>query len=139
MTRLTGRCQCGAIAWSTDGPVLWAGHCHCDSCRRASSAAFTSFFGVPRAGVAWRGAPAVNRSSAAVERGFCAACGTQLFYRSTRWPTETHLFAATLDDPVQFQPKAHFHWAERVSWVQVADSLPKFAGSAEGAEPVENG
>ncbi|WP_052248925.1 GFA family protein [Leisingera sp. ANG-Vp] len=139
MTKLSGRCQCGAISWETDGPVLWAGHCHCDSCRRASSAAFTSFFGVPRDGVAWTGTPAVNRSSAAVERGFCPSCGAQVFYRSTRWPAETHLFAATLDDLAQFEPQAHFHWAERVAWTQVSDGLPKYAASAEGAEPVENG
>lgn len=54
-----------------------------------------------------------------------------MFIRSDRWPTETHLYAATLDDPSAFQPEAHYHFAERVPWLNVVDDLPKHAGSAD--------
>ncbi|MEM7719341.1 MAG: GFA family protein [Pseudomonadota bacterium] len=113
------------------GPILWAGHCHCESCRRATSSPMTSFFGVPRAGVAWTGLIASYASSPEVARGYCEACGAQMFYQSTRWPDETHLYAASLDDPSAFQPEAHYHFAERVPWLGVGDELPKFEGSAE--------
>lgn len=129
---LTGRCLCGQIRWRSPGPVLWAGHCHCDSCRRASSSPVTSFFGVGRDTVVWEGEAAVYRSSPGGERGFCPGCGAQVFYRSDRWPEETHLYAATLEDPALFVPEAHYHFAERVPWLVVADDLPKHAGSAEG-------
>ncbi len=137
MAAMTGRCACGQITWKSEGPVLWAGHCHCDSCRRASSAPFTSFFGVPRTGVIWQGDVAFRASSDAVERGHCPTCGAQVSYKSTKWPEEIHLYAATLDDPSMFEPKAHFHWAERVPWIAVSDRLAKYAGSAENALPVE--
>ena len=78
----------------------------------------------------------MERLSAAVARGFCRACGSQMCIRATHWPEETHLFAATLDDPARFEPKAHFHWAERVPWITVTDDLPKYAGSADGADPI---
>ena len=129
---LTGRCLCGRVRWSAPGPVLWAGHCHCESCRRASSAPVTSFFGVARNSVAWEGETAVYASSPGNERGYCPSCGAQMFYRSERWPEETHLYAATLDDPAQFVPEAHYHYAERLPWLNIVDVLPRHAGSADG-------
>lgn len=136
MTTLTGHCLCGAVTWRTESDPIWAGFCHCDSCRRASSSPVTAFFGVLRDSVDWRGDIAVNASSENVRRGYCATCGTQLYYQSTRWPTETHLYAATLDDPAQFQPAAHFHYAEALPWLKIDDGLPKYAGTADGTEPI---
>ena len=137
MTEMTGRCLCGAVQWAYDGPVHWAGHCHCQSCRAATGAAFTSFFGVTRNQVRWQGEMgAAVTSNGAVVRKFCTACGSQMTCQIRKWPTEAHLYAATLDDPSLFKPLAHFHWAERLDWVEMTDDLPRYAGSAEGAEPI---
>ena len=137
MANLTGRCFCGAVGWETDGRVRWAGHCHCDSCRRATSAPFTSFFGVKRDEVSWTGALAfLETSGGTVQRGFCPKCGSQMLYQADRWPSETHLYAATLDDPTRFEPRAHFHWDERLTWVHITDDLPKYAATADDADPV---
>ena len=59
-----------------------------------------------------------------------------MYYQNELWPMETHLYAASLEEPTKFSPQAHYHWAERLPWVQIADDLPKFAASAEGASPV---
>lgn len=75
-------------------------------------------------------------SGGKVVRKFCATCGTHMTIQCERWPTETHLYAASLDDPSQFQPQAHFHFAEKLDWVELDDDLPRYAGSAEGAEPI---
>ena len=42
MAETTGQCFCGAVTWASPGPVLWAGHCHCESCRRATSSPIRS-------------------------------------------------------------------------------------------------
>ena len=63
-------------------------------------------------------------------------CGSQLYYQSEKWADETHLYAATLTDSAEFQPKAHFHWAEKVPWLHIANELPKYAGTADGATPI---
>ena len=137
MIRMTGRCSCGAVTWQSDGPVLWAGHCHCDSCRRATSAPCTSFFGVPRDGLTWTGGMAERTTSdGRVRRQFCAKCGSQMTYPFEGWPTETHLYAATLDNPADFTPTAHFHYAEKLPWVTVDDDLPKYPGPADTTEPL---
>ena len=137
MVAKTGRCLCGAVTWSTEAEVLWSGHCHCESCRRATASAMTSFFGVPRGSVTWTGALGVSKTSGgAVQRQFCKACGTQMTYQADIWPDETHLYAGTMDDPTLFKAEAHFHYAERLPWLEITDDLPKYAGSADGADPL---
>lgn len=135
---LTGKCLCGKITWRTNGPILWAGHCHCESCRRATSAPFTAFFGVPRESVEWQGSFGVlSTSDGKVIRKFCPQCGSQMTYQYEGWPDETHLYAATMDDPSLFEPKAHFHFAEKLPWIEINDNLPRYPGSADKTEPIE--
>ena len=136
-SELSGRCRCGKVKWKTSEPVLWSGHCHCDSCRRATSSAFTSFFGVPRKSVEWFGDLTTQESSnGRVARMFCSSCGSQMTCQSTLWPDETHLYAATMDQPELFEPRAHFHFNEKLPWVHLGDDLPKYPGSADTTEPL---
>ena len=97
----------------------------------------TSFFGVPRGSVTWEGGLETHPTSdGRVQRQFCGKCGTQMTYQFEGWPDETHLYAATLDDPSQFQPEAHFHYAEKLPWLRITDDLPKYPGSANASEPL---
>ena len=121
-----GHCACKAIQWSTEAAVIWAGHCHCESCRRACSAPLTSWIGLPVNQVSWQGEPTVWSSSPNVQRGHCGKCASPLFYRSQRWPKEIHLYAATLENPKFFSSQAHYHFAERVNWLSYNDGLKKF-------------
>lgn len=128
---LSGRCLCGAVRWETEAEPLWGGHCHCDSCRRATGAPFVSFFGMPRAALLWSGTTTNYCSSnGQVSRRFCSACGTHMAYHWAGWPDETHLYAATLHDSSRFVPQAHFHYAERLPWLVLDDSLPRHPQSA---------
>jgi hypothetical protein len=122
----TGRCLCGAVAYRCTDAPLWQGHCHCESCRRATASPFTSFFGMQNGSWEWTGTvPATYASSPGTWRDFCPTCGSQMTYRSTRWPDETHFYAATLDDPAAFEPARHYHAAERLPWVHLSDGLPE--------------
>lgn len=68
--------------------------------------------------------PKNYQSSEGVTRGFCPRCGTPLFYRTTRFPNETHFYAALLDDPGQVQPLAHYHVHEALAWLKPGHDLP---------------
>jgi hypothetical protein len=126
MTRFAGRCLCGTIRYETDAAPLWQAHCHCESCRRATSSPFTSFFGMADGTWRWTGArPAVHASSPGVQRHFCPTCGSQMAYQSTAFPGETHFYAATLDDPEAYRPTVHVHTDEQLGWVRLADGLPR--------------
>ena len=75
-------------------------------------------------------------SGGRVVRKYCGKCGSHMTYQFEGWPDETHLYAASLEDPAQFEPKAHFHWAEKLDWVEFDDDLPKYPGSADTTEPI---
>lgn len=121
----SGRCLCGAVTYACDAAPLWQGHCHCESCRRATASGFTSFFGVADGHWRWTGAaPATYTSSPGVWREFCPTCGTQMAYRTDRFPGECHFYAATLDDPTRYAPTRHYHAGERLPWVHLSDGLP---------------
>lgn len=123
---ITGHCLCGAIRYEATAAPLWQAHCHCESCRRATASAFTSFFGVSDDQWRWTGAaPATYASSPGVWRDFCPTCGTQMAYRSTRAPGEMHFYAATLDDPAAFRPEVHDHSDEALPWLHLSDGLPR--------------
>jgi hypothetical protein len=133
MQFLTGRCGCGALTWASRGPILWAALCHCEDCRRAASADYVSWFGVPMGGLRWQGPQRFYRSSENVMRSFCNACGAPASFETTVFPNETHLYAASLDDPALYRPTAHIFWSERRPWVRFEDGLPKHAKGLQDA------
>ena len=123
---ITGRCLCGQITYRAGAAPLWQMHCHCESCRRATSSGFTSFFSVADGQWAWTGPePALFRSSPGVERRFCPTCGSQMSYRSEEVPGEMHFYAASLDHPETYRPEAHDFSAERLPWIVLCDGLPQ--------------
>lgn len=127
--RFSGRCLCGAVRYRVEAAPLWMGHCHCESCRRATSSGFASFIGVARGAIVWTGAaPTVFASSPGVTRSFCGTCGSPIAFESALWPEETHLYAGTLDEPERFAPQFHVHSEEAVAWSIRDDGLPRHAG-----------
>ena len=63
------------------------------------------------------------QSSPGTTRGFCGRCGTPMFYRSERFPNETHFYASLLADPGAISPTAHYHYDEKLAWLHLDDDL----------------
>jgi len=121
-----GGCLCGAVRFTVAAKPFWSACCHCESCRRATASPVAAFVGFDEDSVQFRGdARRLFSSSSGVERSFCVNCGTPLSYRSTQWPGEIHLYAPTFDNPAAYPPTFHVHWAEKLTWFGVMDSLPK--------------
>ncbi|WP_172297508.1 GFA family protein [Pseudoruegeria sp. HB172150] len=121
-----GHCLCGACTFELTGPHNWVGHCHCESCRRATASPFTTWIGQENGRWSFTGTePVAYASSAGNTRGFCGTCGSPMYYRSERYPNEVHFYAALLEDPEAVEPAAHFHAGEMLRWVHLADSLPR--------------
>jgi hypothetical protein len=130
--KLTGGCLCGRIRFEAEeAHVLWAGHCHCESCRRNCSAPFTTYLGVADGDWRWTGAaPTLYRSSPGVERRFCPNCGTPMAFAAAHCPGEMHFYAASPDDPSKIRPEHHAFWREKLPWIHLSDDLPKHSGDA---------
>lgn len=119
---LEGGCLCGATRFRVAGPARNRCCCHCRSCRLASGGPFVAWATFPREGfVVTGGALAAYRSSPHVERGYCAACGSALTYRSERSPGEIDVAVATLDDPHAAAPEYHIWVSHQLAWVETGD------------------
>lgn len=129
--RATGGCLCGAVRFAATDQPMWAVHCHCQSCRRASGAPLVTWVGFADSAFEYEaGAPRQYASSPGVLREFCGRCGTPLTYRADKYPGEVHVAATTLDEPERIAPSRHVHAAEKLDWLHVDDQLPGYpAGS----------
>jgi hypothetical protein len=130
---LSGSCLCGAIHYLVRGRPSYITHCHCASCRKASGAAFVTWFSVRVSEVEWRGDPlAIYHSSAAVQRGFCPRCGSSLTYCHESDPAELDITLASLTQPEALQPEHHTWWSSHLSWAE-AHALARLPVHARAA------
>jgi hypothetical protein len=130
----TGGCQCGAVRYSATLKPEGAHLCHCRMCQKAAGNLFAALVGADHQALVWtRGTPATFKSSAKVERGFCAACGTPLFYRET---TQGHiaLMIGSLDNPAAVPPLTQVGAESRMPWFDRLPSL-KDNGETEAFDP----
>jgi len=116
-----GGCQCGAVRYRvTAGPAKDC-LCHCRMCQRATGNAFAPLVEVPADRVTWEGAPAEWASSSVGWRGFCAGCGTPLYFRSGG---TVELMAGTLAPGTAFDPVFNAGVESRVGWLGALDRAP---------------
>jgi hypothetical protein len=125
-----GHCLCKAVRFEARGTPGWIVHCHCESCRRATSAGFTTYVGYPTAAVTWTAEmPRAYHSSPGVTRSFCPHCGSPMSFAGERWPGEIHLFAASFQEPEKLAPDKHVYVDEQLPWVHLDDGLPREPGN----------
>ena len=141
MTKAEGRCLCGAIAFEFAGEPNWIVHCHCESCRLATSSPMTTWVSVPVQALRFtKGKPHYFNSSAKARRGFCRSCGSPMTYENAGLPDEVHVYAASLQPGFPVEPSRHVFVEEQVDWLEIHDDLPRFATTSQGsAQPIRNG
>ncbi|OJY65947.1 MAG: aldehyde-activating protein [Sphingobium sp. 66-54] len=120
----TGGCQCGAVRYRTTQLLDNAHICHCRMCQKAVGNLFAALVGAPNDRLEWtRGTPATFASSDLAERGFCAACGTPLFYHGKDSP-RTGLTIGSLDDPDLAPPGIQVGMEGRRAVIDLLATLP---------------
>lgn len=98
----TGSCLCGAVRFTLGDVPGQTGACHCGMCRKFSGGVYLGVQ-VPGGKVTFQSDDTLARyaSSAWAERGFCARCGSSLFYRVTApgpHHDQHHFGLGSLDD-----------------------------------------
>lgn len=98
MEMKNGSCLCGAVTYEVTGPLRSVVACHCIQCRK-SSGHHVAATQAPRDNVTIHGIRLKwYRSSDNAERGFCSACGSNLFWRALDAPTIS-IMAGSIDGP----------------------------------------
>lgn len=103
-TTFSGGCQCGAVRYHVFGTPQSPHLCHCRMCQKASGNYFMPLAFAPGDALTiTRGEPAWFASSDPVRRGFCAICGTPLFF-DTLQSDGLAFTLGSLDDPAALPP-----------------------------------
>ena len=124
---LTGSCICGAVAYEADAQLEAIVHCHCETCRKAHGAAFSSLAAVPRERFRWTRGDAVRKSfesSPGKLRHFCSECGSQIAAERAGRPT-VMLRLGCLDAPIEAGRQWHIWRSDGATWYDLAAALPE--------------
>jgi len=131
----TGGCLCGAVRYEVRGPLRDVLICHCEECRRwhghfsASTAARREdLVLLEQRGLRWIYSP---NSDAGARRGFCAECGSSLFWDPPDRPTVS-VAAGTLDGSTALKTTAHWFVSQAGDYYDLPDDgLPRHEHSAQ--------
>jgi hypothetical protein len=122
-----GGCLCGGVRYEVNGALRDVIACHCSQCRRtsgnyvaATSARNADLVLTSDATLAW------YRSSDEAERGFCARCGGNLFWRQVGG-RNTSIMAGTLDPPTRLKLAVHIFVEAKSDYYEIADGVPQHA------------
>ncbi len=120
-----GSCLCGRVSFVVTGDLKAPDACHCLQCRKHSGHYFAST-DMPKAAVTITGQENLSwyQSSAKVRRGFCATCGSSLFFEplARDW---IGIAMGAFDTPTATHLEMHIFMAEKGDYYEIADGLPQ--------------
>jgi hypothetical protein len=120
-----GSCLCGAVRFEVAAALRPPDACHCSQCRRQSGHVWAST-NVKREDLTLHGGEHVTwfQSSEKVRRGFCATCGSVLFWDPLGAPVIGVAMGA-FDRPTGTTLEVHIHVADKGDYYEIADGVPQ--------------
>lgn len=131
MAGFTGGCLCGAIRYEVRGDPVRTANCHCDDCRRATGASFTTNVFVKADDLAvLKGVPKTFRhksdSGNTMTKEFCCDCGSQLFGYGSGSPGVKHVKVGTIDDASGIRPEINVFTSRKLPFTVLSDDTENF-------------
>lgn len=124
----TGGCLCGGVRYTIHGPARAVIFCHCEQCRRTSGHFVAATACAPDDLELTRGdSLRWYASSSSADRGFCATCGSNLFWRP-RTGDRISIMAGTLDAPTGLDGAEHIYVGSKSDYYTIHDGLPQQDG-----------
>lgn len=120
-----GGCLCGAVRFRASGSLRGVVYCHCSQCRRQTGH-FYAATNVEEADLEIDGRERITwfRASDFASRGFCATCGSALFWKRDGAPYIS-IMAGSFDTPSGLRAEAHIFVADKGDYYEIADGLPQ--------------
>jgi len=122
-----GACLCGAVAFRVAGPLPPPDACHCSMCRKVSGHYWAST-DIPKIALAIHGEENLRwfRSSERVRRGFCAICGSSLFFDPI-YKDWIAVAMGAFNGASLTRLRLHIHVASKGDYYEICDGLPQNA------------
>jgi hypothetical protein len=123
-----GRCLCGALHYSVEGPYTSMMNCHCSMCRKHHGAAFATFVTAPIEQFKWISGGAnvgTYQSSETGSRAFCKVCGSVAPAAAPEYGI-VFVPAGNLEGELGATPQAHIFAGSKAPWHSITDEVPQF-------------
>lgn len=131
---LKGSCLCGSVRYEADCEPNTFIHCHCQTCRKAHSAAFSTVMPVAADVFRWTGGEELLNSfesSPGKSRYFCTKCGSQLI-AERKEANLILLRMGCMDTEITQKPDAHIWRSDAAPWYDPDHGVRQLQ---EGYEP----
>lgn len=125
---VTGGCYCGKVRYSLARASCSLIECHCSQCRKQSGHRYATT-AITSGDLSLEGGENITwfRASSDAERGFCSACGSHLFWRSSR-DDKMAVLAGSIDDTTGMRLASHIFVEDKGSYYEIDDGLQQFRG-----------
>jgi len=129
LLEVSGGCYCGGVRYRAEGVEPQVTECHCSQCRKQSGHRYATA-GAKTSDLEIEGADKITwyRASPDAERGFCAICGSTLFWRH-RDEDHTSFLAGSVDEPNGLRVAKHIFVASKGGYYEITDGLPQHEAS----------
>lgn len=117
----SGSCLCGQVTYTVDGPLRPVIACHCQQCRK-SSGHYVAATSAARGDVSINGDVTWYKSSSTARRGFCATCGSQMFWDGVG--ANLSIFAGTFDGDPDLRLAGHIYCGDKGGYYDIEGDQP---------------
>jgi hypothetical protein len=125
MDKKTGSCLCGDVQFEMTGELRDSVACHCTQCRKtsghfvsATAVSIDNFKITVDKGLKW------YQSSHNARRGFCANCGSSLFWDQDG-RDKMGIMSGTIDGDTGIKTSNHIYVSKKGDYYDLDDDLPK--------------
>jgi hypothetical protein len=102
--------------------------CHCTQCRKQTGHRFATT-ATETSNITVNGADSITwfRTSPEAERGFCAVCGSTLFWKMSK-RDYSGILAASVDEPNGLHLNKHIFVDDKGDYYEITDGMPQYEG-----------
>lgn len=126
-SKLSGRCLCGGVKFTVEGPLRDVVSCYCSECRQTSGN-FVSATATPvkqlhfleQSSLAWY-------KSKLAQRGFCRRCGANLFWIPVPQDGSIRIMAGCLESTTGLSIKAHIFVDSKSDFHEISGTAPCYS------------
>ena len=123
---IKGSCLCKGVAFELSGTLRNSVACHCMQCRKTSGHYVSATqVEADQLQITEDETLVWYQSSPQAKRGFCARCGSSLFWRHEADNGATSVMSGTLDGETGLQTEKHIFVADKGDYYEIADNVPQ--------------